>query len=168
MTLPTWWRIPMRNSALKPGVWIWWTGSPRLAVRDCCSYGSCFSRCLRISFPRLVWFYRRDLLALWIHAVSCDEALKFREDSYILAKTNWIVTSAGKVECIVNFLCSSGFSPTFDTCSQSPGSKCWQKVKKIAEGFPGGAVVKNLSMPASVGDAGWIPDPGRLPMQRNS
>lgn len=103
MTLPTWWRIPMRNFALKPGVWIWWTGSPRLVVRDCCSYSSCFSHRLRISFPRLVWFYRRDLLALRIHAVSWDEVLKFLEDSYILVKTKWIVTSAGKVECIVNF-----------------------------------------------------------------
>ena len=67
----------------------------------------------------------------------------------------------GRALSVVYFLCSSGFSPTFDTCSQLPGSKCWQKVKKIAEGFPGGSVVKNLSA-CQCRRHGFDPWPGKI------
>ena len=35
----------------------------------------------------------------------------------------------------------------------------------MAEGFPDGSVVKNL--PASAGDMGLIPDPGRPPLEKD-
>ena len=39
-------------------------------------------------------------------------------------------------------------------------------LQDVAEGCPGGLVVKNLR--ANAGDSGWIPDPGRAHILRYS
>ena len=40
------------------------------------------------------------------------------------------------------------------------------RMKAVNEGFPGGLVVKNL--PATSGDSGLVPGPGRSPGEGNS
>ena len=52
--------------------------------------------------------------------------------------------------------------PGFNPWSGNPVSCATQQRKKKTEGFPGGAVVKNP--PASAGDTGSSPGPGRSHM----
>ena len=110
-------------------------------------------------------FEKSGLMALRFSPLRCSQISASRQTG---KRVRWKAmkefTALPRAGC--QSLCVKPVPTFFRVHSHSPISTQEYHLKDVVEGFPGGAVVKNL--PANAGDTGSSPGPGRSHMPQSN